>query len=209
MKIIFEDDYIVACVKPVGVLSQRDASGKENMVDLLENTCNTEIFPLHRLDREVGGLMLFAKERRAAAKLSQDIANHKFKKEYIAFVHGEPESKQGEMQDLLFKDSSKNKSYVVSRERKGVKKALLEYEVLETVDINGELFSKVRVLLHTGRTHQIRVQFSSRKLPLIADKKYGADDDFKRIGLWSYRITFNHPKTNEKIIFCEEPESFI
>ena len=209
MKIIFEDDYMVVCIKPVGVLSQRDASGKENMVDLLESVCKTEIFPLHRLDREVGGVMVFAKEKRSAAKLSQDIVNRDFKKEYIAFLHGVPQKEQGEMRDLLFKDSAKNKSYVVKRLRKGVKEALLEYELLESLNLNGDEYSKVKILLHTGRTHQIRVQFASRKMPLVADKKYGANDGFKRIGLWSYRISFNHPITKQRLTFCEEPESFI
>lgn len=209
MKIIFEDGYIIVCIKPVGVLSQKDASGKENMVEILAKICGTNVFALHRLDREVGGIMVFAKTKTAAAKLSQDISNHKLKKEYIAYVHGVPDISQGEMRDLLFKDSKKNKSYVVKRERKGVKEALLEYSLLESFDFNGEECSKVRVLLHTGRTHQIRVQFASRKMPLLGDKKYGASDDCKRIGLWSYKLTFNHPYTNEVLEFFSEPKNLI
>jgi len=206
MKIIFEDTEIIVCIKPVGVLSQKDASGKLNMVDLLEEHCSCTVFPLHRLDREVGGIMVFAKTKAAAARLSQDIANHNFKKEYIALIHGVPDKESGEMRDLLFKDSSKNKSFVVKRQRRGVKEALLEYEVIESFDKDGEKYSKVKVLLHTGRTHQIRVQFASRKLFLVGDRKYGAKDEFKQIGLWSYGITFNHPKNNKNMYFSVEPE---
>ena len=206
MNIIFEDNDIIVCIKPVGILSQKDASGKVNMIDLLENLCDCEVYPLHRLDREVGGIMVFAKTKYAAAKLSADITNHNFKKEYIAYVHSKPKTQTGEMRDFLFKDSSKNKSYVVRCERKGVKMALLEYTLLETFEIEGEIYSKVRVLLHTGRTHQIRVQFASRKMPLAGDRKYGARDSFKQIGLWSYKITFTHPTNKEKLEFCAKPE---
>ena len=206
MNIIFEDREIIVCIKPVGILSQKDASGKTNMVEQLEEKCNSEIFPLHRLDREVGGIMVFAKTKFAAAKLSADIADHKFQKEYIAFIHSKPETASGEMRDLLFKDSSKNKTYVVKRERKGVKEAILEYTLIETFEIDGEEYSKVRVLLHTGRTHQIRVQFSTRKMPLAGDRKYGARDGFNQIGLWSYKISFKHPKTNKNLEFSAEPQ---
>ncbi len=206
LKILFEDSEIVVCIKPVGILSQRDASGKANMVDLLAEELNSEIFPVHRLDREVGGIMVFAKTKAAAAALSRDISNHKFQKEYIALIHGIPEKLSGEMRDLLFKDSSKNKSFVVKRERRGVKEALLEYTVLESFEINKETYSKVKILLHTGRTHQIRVQFASRKLNLTGDRKYGAKDEFKRIGLWSYKIVFNHPETKEIMEFTAEAD---
>lgn len=208
MKILFEDSDIIVCVKPRGLLSQADEK-QENMINLLQNMCGSTVFPLHRLDREVGGVMVYAKNKVAAARLSCDIAENRFKKEYIALVHGVPETKNGEMQDLLFKDSSKNKSFVVKRERKGVKKASLEYELLNTVDTENGPLSVVRVLLHTGRTHQIRVQFSFRKMPLAGDKKYGARDEFSNIALWSYRITFNHPKTGEVLCFAEDPDEII
>lgn len=204
MEILFEDGDILVCIKPVGVVSQADET-KNNMISLLETLTGGSIYPLHRLDREVGGVMIYAKSRFAASVLSKDIANHKFKKEYLALVHGKPQENSGEMRDLLFKDSRKNKSFVVNRMRKGVKEALLDYEVLNSK--NG--LSLVNVLLHTGRTHQIRVQFASRKMPLAGDKKYGANDDFKNIGLWSYKITFTHPKTKEKMIFEELPQFFM
>ena len=204
MEILFEDRDILVCIKPQGIVSQSDSKG-ESMISLLEAHTGETVYPLHRLDREVGGVMVYAKSHFAAAALSKDIAEHKFKKEYMALVHGKPESNKGEMRDLLFKDSRKNKSYVVKRIRKGVKEALLEYEVIGSK--NG--LSLVRVLLHTGRTHQIRVQFASRKMSLLGDRKYGADDDFKNIGLWSYRITFNHPKTKETLEFEKIPQNFM
>lgn len=206
MKILFEDKQIIVCIKPVGVLSQADLSGDSNVISILEEHCGCTVFPLHRLDRGVGGVMVYAKTKTAAAALSTDIAEHRFKKEYIAIVHSKPEQSQGEMRDLLFKDSRKNKSYVVKRKRKGVKEALLEYYLLETFETGGEVYSKVRILLHTGRTHQIRVQFASRKMPLAGDKKYGAVDNFENIGLYSYRISFNHPLTKEAMTFTAEPK---
>ena len=202
MKILFEDKEIVVCIKDRGLLSQADMGGGKSMITELSACCKSEIYPLHRLDREVGGVMVYAKTKSAATVLSRDIAEHKFKKEYMALIHGEPQKEKGEMQDLLFKDSRKNKSYVVKRERKGVKKASLEYEILET---NREK-SVVLVKLHTGRTHQIRVQFASRKMPLLGDKKYGAKDNAEIMGLWCYRITFNHPVTGKEMIFCQEPD---
>lgn len=205
MEILFEDKDILVCIKPVGLLSQSDAKGGASMISLLQEHTGSTVYPLHRLDREVGGVMVYAKTKTAAAELSKDIAEHNFKKEYLALVHGIPERSCGEMRDLLFKDSRKNKSFVVKRIRKGVKEAILEYEVLNSK--NG--LSLVKVLLHTGRTHQIRVQFASRKMPLVDDRKYGASDDFENIGLWSYKITFNHPKTKEKLSFEKMPQNFM
>lgn len=207
MKILFEDNEIIVCIKPVGILSQEDISGKKSMISVLSEHTGGTVFALHRLDREVGGVMVYAKTKNAAARLSTDIANHSFKKEYIALVHGSPQEPKGEMRDLLFKDSRKNKSFVVKRVRKGVKEALLEYNVLETFEQEGEIYSSVKVLLHTGRTHQIRVQFSSRKMPLAGDRKYGGKDNFKSIALWSYSLEFNHPISKEKLIFSAEPEN--
>lgn len=204
MEILFEDNEILVCIKPVGIVSQSDNKA-ESMISFLEQRTGNTVYPLHRLDREVSGVMVYAKSHFAASVLSSDIAEHRFKKEYMALIHGKPETAQGEMRDLLFKDSRKNKSYVVNRMRKGVKEALLEYEVLNSKDG----LSLVKVLLHTGRTHQIRVQFASRKMPLAGDRKYGANDDYKNIGLWSYKITFKHPKTKETLEFEKMPDNFI
>lgn len=175
---------LVFALKPVGVSSEKE------MPELLKNTLKEkgekeEIYLLHRLDMAVGGVMVFARNKQTAGKLGDKIAKGEgIKKEYLAIVHGCPETPAGIMQDLLFKDSRINKSYVVKRERKGVKKASLEYEVIASK--NG--LSLVKILLHTGRTHQIRVQFSSRKMPLFGDGKYGGKDNAE-IALYSYKIT--------------------
>lgn len=209
VKVLFEDRDIIVCIKPCGVLSQSDEQGRENMVSILTELTGGNIYPLHRLDREVGGVMVFAKSKRAAAALSRDIAENRFKKEYIALVHNLPSENKGSMRDLLFKDSRKNKSFVVNSMRKGVKEALLDFEVLKTTTIQSEQYSIVKVLLHTGRTHQIRVQFAFRKMMLAGDKKYGARDSFESIGLWSFGICFNHPISQEKLCFEEKPQNII
>ncbi len=204
MEILYSDEHIVVCIKPVGVLSQSDSLGGESMITLLSKMFGCEIYPLHRLDKGVSGVMVYAKTKLAAARLSQDIAERRFKKEYLAVVHGVPEN-SGEMKDLLFKDSCKNKSFVVDRKRKGVKEASLQYKLIKTDGQN----SLVEILLHTGRTHQIRVQFASRKMSLLGDKKYGAIDNFKNIALFSYRLSFNHPKTNEEMMFKADEGEFV
>ncbi len=204
MKILYSDDYIVVCIKPVGILSQSDSNGGKSMITELSALYGCEIFPLHRLDKGVSGVMVYAKTKFAAAELSRDIAEHRFKKEYIAVVNGLPDE-SGEMVDLLFKDSRKNKSFVVKSMRKGVKEARLSYWRITTDENKGV----VMVLLHTGRTHQIRVQFASRKMPLLGDKKYGGDTDYNNIALLSYRLTFNHPKTKEEMIFTADDGEFI
>lgn len=209
MEILFEDSVIIVCVKPVGIISQSDSGGGESMISLLEDHAGAEIFPLHRLDRETGGVMVYAKTKAAAAKLSRDIAERRFCKEYLAMLHGVPEKTDDTLCDLLFKDRRKNKSYVVSRERKGVKQAKLWYCLEDKKQIDGEWYSLVRVGLFTGRTHQIRVQFSHRKMPLAGDKKYGARDNFRELGLWSYKLEFTHPETNETIIFSSPPQNII
>ncbi len=209
IEILFEDNDIVVCIKPCGILSQGDLKNCESMISLLEKLCNSQIYPLHRLDREVGGVMVYAKNKYSASEISKAIANNNFNKEYVALVHGVPKNLCGEMHDLLFKDSSKNKSFVVRRERKGVKKASLSYTTLRTVTIDDEEYSIQAVKLYTGRTHQIRVQFSSRKMSLAGDKKYGAKDNFKTIGLWSHKIAFYHPITKKFIEFSAHPQNFI
>ena len=200
IKILYEDEYIIACVKPVGVLSQ--GGGSANMPEFLKE--HGEIFPLHRLDKEVGGVMVFAKTHAAAGKMSALIAEGKMAKEYYAVVRGEPENKSGIFEDLLFKDSSKNKSFVVKRMRKGVKKASLEYETQKTLTDGDKKYSLVKIKLHTGRTHQIRVQFSSRKMPLLGDGKYGGKCEGCKTALWSYSLSFLHPFTGKEI-FVNEP----
>ncbi len=188
--ILHSNKNLVFALKPVGVSSEKD------MPELLKNALKEqnekeEVYLLHRLDMAVGGVMVFARNKETAGKLGDKIAKGEgVKKEYLAVVHGCPENPEGIMQDLLFKDSKINKSYVVKRERKGVKKASLEYKVVASK--NG--LSLVKILLHTGRTHQIRVQFSSRKMPLFGDGKYGGKDNAP-IALYSYKITEKEPVT--------------
>lgn len=197
MKILFEDKDIVVAVKPPEILSQRDDKGRANAVDVLSEMTKSEIFPVHRLDKGVGGVMVFAKNQRAAASLSKQVSDRTMEKIYLAAVHGKIEEDKGTLEDLLFFDRSKNKSFVVKRERRGVKKAVLEYECLE----KSEEKTLVRIRLLTGRTHQIRVQFSSRGYPLFGDRRYGARDDESSISLLSKKISFLHPSTGEKMSF--------
>ena len=193
MKIIFEDNNIVVAIKPVGIDSEHE------MVDALKEVTNAEIYTVHRLDKAVGGVMVYAKNKRAAANLSSLIQDGSMIKEYVAMVHGTP-PKSDTLEDFLFKDSRKNKVFVVKRERKGVKHAKLEYKVLS----QNEDSSLVRVRLYTGRSHQIRVQFASRKFPLVGDHKYGARDDEKHPMLYSCSLTF--PYKNETKKFEHLPE---
>lgn len=201
IEIIFEDEDILVINKPVGVLSEDSPKGEKGILTYLQNENRKDLHLLHRLDREVGGVMVFAKNKKSASALSTDIANGKFKKSYLAVTDGIPESDEGVYKDLLFKDSKKNRSFVVNRMRKGVREASLEYVVLKKSEKN----ALVRVLLHTGRTHQIRVQFSSRKTPLTGDGRYGSKVRDCNIALHSYKISFNHPRTKESVTFTCEP----
>lgn len=200
MEIIFQDKDIVVAIKPPEILSQSDERGRANAVGVLKEMTGSEIFPVHRLDKGVGGVMVFAKNTRAAAELSNQVSDRTMEKTYLAVVHGEIAENSGRLEDMLFFDRGKNKSFVVKRERRGVKKAVLDYECLE----KAEGKSLVRVKLITGRTHQIRVQFSSRGYPLYGDRRYGARDEEKNIALLSKEISFLHPKTGERMTFEAE-----
>lgn len=202
IEIIFEDEDILVINKPVGVLSEASQKGEKGIISFLQNEKRKTIYILHRLDREVGGVMVFSKNKKSASALSTDIANGGFYKSYLAVTDGVPENDEGVYKDLLFKDSKKNRSFVVNRMRKGVREASLEYVVLKKTEKN----ALVRVLLHTGRTHQIRVQFSSRKTPLTGDGRYGSRVRDCSIALHSHKISFNHPRTKETVTFISEPD---
>ena len=178
MEILYSDRDMAVCVKPVGLDSELEVPAA------LKEILGGEIFPIHRLDKNVGGVMVYARTKQAAAELSRAVQAGSMVKEYVALVHGSP-PETGDWEDLLWKDSGKNKVFVVKRLRGGVKKARLEYRVLSA----GEC-SLVRIRLHTGRSHQIRVQFSSRGFPLVGDHKYGARDSSPAPMLFSCRITF-------------------
>ena len=178
MELLYSDNQILVCIKPVGLDSEMEVP------NALKEILGGEIFPIHRLDKNVGGVMVYARTKQAAASLSKAVQEGAMMKEYVAKVHGTP-PESGDWEDLLWKDSKKNKVFVVKRQRAGVKKARLEFRRLSA----GEE-SLVRVRLHTGRSHQIRVQFSSRGFPLVGDHKYGARDDRKAPMLFSCRLTF-------------------
>lgn len=210
MEILFEDKSIVVCIKPVGVLSQAGDEGEESMISLLQKACGSEIYPVHRLDKGVGGVMVFAKTKKAAADLSKQVSEKTMKKQYYAAVYGCFEEKEGILEDLLFKDRAKNKTFVVKRERKGVKKAKLSYSVENEGFFENKQVCVVKVRLYTGRSHQIRVQFASRKHSLLGDNRYGSHDSVSSIQLWSSEIAFVHPETKEEKKFnCLPPENYI
>ena len=200
MKILFEDDDIIVCIKDAGISSEGAKS--ETAVSILSaRESSPDIYPVHRLDRETSGIMVFAKNPKAAASLSKQITESKFLKKYLAIIKGSPNEKRGEMRDLLFHDRQKNKTFVVKKARKGVKEASLEYEIVDEKDG----LSLADILLHTGRTHQIRVQFASRKMPLYGDGKYGGGSG--QLGLFAYHLEFNHPATGERMCFEEKADA--
>ena len=194
--LLYSDKDLAICIKPVGLDSEKDMPAQ-----LMEQLNIKEIFPVHRLDMAVGGLMVYALNKKSAAKLSEQVAQRQMKKEYLAIVQGRPEEDRAVLRDLLYRDKAKNKSYVVKRKRAGVKDAELVYERLESVKER----SLIHITLHTGRSHQIRVQFSSRKMPLIGDVKYGSTYKDCPIALWSYALSFNHPMSNEPLHFEQLP----
>ena len=192
MEILYSDHGIVACIKPVGLDSEADVP------DALKKLIGGEIYPIHRLDKNVGGVMIYARTKGAAATLSKAVQEGQVIKEYVAMVHGTP-PEVGDWEDYLFKDSRKNKVFVVKKERKGVKYARLEFQRLKS----GEQ-SLVHIRLHTGRSHQIRVQFSSRGFPLVGDHKYGSRDTSNAPMLYSCRITL--PWNGKQNVFETMPD---
>ena len=201
MEILYQDNRIAVAVKPRGVLSTDEGGG---MPELLRAQLGTEcIRTVHRLDAQVGGVMVFARSKKAASLLSQQVRDRQFEKEYLAVVHGTPPA-SGTLVDLLGRDKARRMTYVAEEPGEGIKEAKLDYQILSAN--NG--LSLVCIQLHTGRTHQIRVQFGSRGWPLVGDKKYGLPEDECPIALWSHRLKFTHPETEEVMEFtCAPPET--
>ena len=203
--IVYKDKDIAVCNKPYGVASQ--LSDKENMIDILKSQLGTEVYPVHRLDTTTTGLIVYALNKKSAAFLSDQVARSMLTKEYFAVAHGRMND-EGELNDLLYHDRIKNKSFVVKGERKGAKKASLSYLVKDRITYDGEELSLVRIKLKTGRTHQIRVQLASIGSPLYGDGKYGAKDKGE-IKLHSCYISFLHPTSKKQIEFFSAPNGEI
>lgn len=201
MEIIYADQDVVVCVKPQRVLSTDEPGGMPELVREALGDLKADVRTVHRLDRVVGGLMVLARNAEAASNLSRQIREGNFQKEYLAVVHGRPEYDIGRFYDLLFRDKARRMTMVADEPGKGVQPASLSYRVLTSR--NG--MSKVRIQLETGRTHQIRVQFASRGLPLVGERKYSALEDNCEIALWSSKIGFVHPTTGGKMEFTLEP----
>ena len=200
--ILYQDERILVCRKPAGLLSTDDENGLPAVLRTQLGDAHACIRTVHRLDAAVSGVMVYARSQMAASLLSEQIREGKFQKEYLAVLHGAPEAPAGELRDLLWRNRSTRRTVVVAEPRKDAKQALLLYRVL--AEANG--MSLVQIRLLTGRTHQIRVQLSSRGLPLVGDRKYGrGDEDGCAIALWSYRLRFFHPQTDEPLEFTLEP----
>ena len=198
IEILHKDRDFLVCVKPQGVPSQPDTSADEDMTSLLSSLFdkqgeNNEIFVVHRLDRQTGGVMLYARNKYAAATFSHLVAEKDgFEKHYLALVSGAPEKDSGNMTDYLFKDSAQKKAFVVKNERKGAKLASLDYDTKATVQLDDKTFSLLQIKLNTGRFHQIRAQLSSRGMSIYGDGKYGSREKSPNIALWANKIAFTY-----------------
>lgn len=201
MEFVYLDDSIAVCIKPDRVRSTDEPGGMPELVRQALGDPKADVRTVHRLDQVVSGLMVLARNESAASDLSRQIRDGEFQKEYLAVVHGCPENSQGELRDLLYRDKARRMTMVATEPGKGVLEAILRYRVLSQT----EDMSKVQIQLLTGRTHQIRVQFASRNMPLVGERKYSTREDPCAIALWSYRLGFQHPVTGEKMVFQQEP----
>ena len=199
MDILYTDKDVVVAIKPRGVLSE-DAPGGDTMPALLKPFVG-DVLTVHRLDRAVGGVMVYARHKKAAAKLTAAMQQGMLQKEYTAIVAGAPDQPQGELRDLLFHDARQNKTFVVAGDRKGAKEAILRYRVAENATKDGVLYTKLQIKLLTGRSHQIRVQLASRQLPLVGDGKYGSRIKAPFLALAATKLSFPHPTTDKALTF--------
>lgn len=201
MEILYMDEDILVCIKPARVLSTDEPGGLPELLREALSDPDADIRTVHRLDRVVSGVMVLARNAKAASELSRQIREDEFEKEYLAVVHGCPEERTGTLRDLLYRDKARKMTMVAQEMAKGVQEAVLDYQMLSS---SGDM-SCVRIQLHTGRTHQIRVQFASRGMPLVGERKYSTLEDPCEIALWSHRIGFKHPVTGEKMNFAKKP----
>ena len=201
MDILYVDDAVVVCIKPARVLSTDEPGGLPELVRLALGNPEADIRTVHRLDRVVSGVMVLARAAAAASELSRQVRENEFQKEYLAVLHGTPEKPNGTLTDLLYRDKARRMTMVSPEPGKGVQEAVLDYRTMES----REGLSLATVRLHTGRTHQIRVQFASRGLPLVGELKYATLNDPWEIALWSHRIGFVHPLTGEPMEFSKQP----
>lgn len=201
MELLYLDKDIVVCIKPPRVLSTDEPGGLPDLIREELGDHKADVRTVHRLDRVVSGVMVLARNAKAASELSRQIREDSFDKEYFAILHGCPVEKEGTLRDLLYRDKARKMTMVAKEPTKGVQEAILDYQVVrQTEDI-----SLVRIHLRTGRTHQIRVQFSSRGMPLVGERKYCTLEDPCEIALWSHRIGFTHPGTGVWMEFSKEP----
>ncbi len=203
MEIINEtENYIVIC-KAHGEDSEKDIP---EMLAEQYHKEPSDFYCVHRLDKTAAGLLVFGRHKAAAAELTAQIQSNKLEKTYLAIVSGTPDSKSGTYTDLLYKDKMKQKMFPVKRMRKGVKEASLEYTVLETGNLDEDNVSLVSIRLHTGRFHQIRCQFASRKMPLVGDGKYGSRIKSKNLCLFCSNLGFYDPWQDLVVTFSASPE---
>lgn len=212
LKVLYEDNHIIVVEKPVNIPSQGDKTGDEDMLTIIKQYIKEKydkpgdvyLGLVHRLDRPTGGVMVFARTSKAASRLSEQVRDKKMHKKYLCIVDGKMENQTGSMRDFLLKKEKTNTSKVVKEGTKNAKEAILDYEV---VKYNEEInMSVVKVDLHTGRHHQIRVQFASRGHSLSGDQKYGTRGRGKQLALWAYSLSFTHPVTKKELIFEDYPE---
>ena len=201
LEILYADPDILVCIKPARVLSTDEPGGLPSLVRAALGNEKADVRTVHRLDRVVSGVMVLARNARAASELSRQIREDEFEKEYLAVVHGRPQQDAGTLTDLLYRDKARRMTMVASEPAKGVQEAILDYELRN----HAAEMSRVNVLLRTGRTHQIRVQFASRNMPLVGERKYATLEDPCEIALWSHRIAFTHPFTGKRVEFSQEP----